>query len=144
MGVTMVETLVAVLLMSVVVTSVFSLALSSRVAATKTSRKGIAGFYIRRAQEKLKPYVTADTTLGVEGPGGTGAAAWRLPEDACAGSYGNCPANCDALDVCTHDVTAMLPGGLTGAPINMRMTYTVTNAGTTGRKKVAFDVSWDQ
>ena len=75
---------------------------------------------------------------------GPNAGTWRLPEDACGGVHGNCPGGCNALDQCTHDVTGMLPPAVTGAPINMRMTYVVTDVGGTGRKRVAFDVSWDQ
>lgn len=146
-GFTLVETVFAVLLISVVVTSIFSLALTSRGASKKTGKRAQALFYSRQAMEKLKAYVTADTTLSI-GP----SSNWKFPGDTCSGCTGS--PNCWALANCTHDISAMLPATCSSsvqicqaAPVSATLKYTVTAvpAGCTGSKcskSVRFSVSW--
>ncbi len=125
-GFSLVETMVAVLLISVVVTSVFSLALTSKATAINTDRRSAALYAITQAREKLKAYVTADKS--VTGP----AASWRMPGDACG---------CYALQPGVHDVTSLLPQEYRDDPDSpMTLSYTVTPSGE--GFKVKFDATW--
>lgn len=142
-GFTLVETLIAVLLISVVVTSVFSLALTAKISSVKTERRASGMFYVRRTTEKLKAYVTADKTAATAVAMGA-PVNWKLPEDSCNSGLGTCPAVCWALDVCTHDVTAMLPAALSAAPINAKLAYTVSSACDSCAKTVTFSYTWDE
>ena len=153
-GFTLVETLVAVLLIAIVVTSVFSLALTSKGASVKTGRREQALFYTRKAMEKLKAYVTGDQDFAAAGPNRARdqSKPWAMPEDACGGCGG--AGQCWALDPnCTHDLTQLLPQKLRDAPVTMTLGYVVTNdpAGcvdrvgpTPCRKQVRFTVNWEQ
>lgn len=141
-GFTLVETLIAVLLISVVVTSVFSLALTSKTSGIKTERRAVGLLYVRRTMEKVKAYVTADTSAAMAATVGA-PANWHMPEDACNGGLGTCSsATCWALEACIHDVTALLPQKLRDPPINAKMTYTVQDVGLA--KKVSFQMTWDE
>ncbi len=142
-GFTLVETLVAILLMAVVVMSVFSIALTSRTAGKKTSRKAIAGIYTKTVEEKLKSYITGDLDSTTSGPN----ADWWIPGDACG--------NCWALAPGAHDMTSILPAVCTpnqpicsGAPANATLTYTVVNQGgcveAGCRKRVEVKLDWTE
>ncbi|MFH2204500.1 MAG: hypothetical protein ABIJ96_15400 [Elusimicrobiota bacterium] len=133
--------MIAVLLIAVVVTSVFSLALTSKISGVRTERRTAALLAIAQAREKIKAYVTDDQNIS--GP----TAKWKIPEDECgpSGNYavGNCPADCYALDVCQHNVTKLLPvRERDDSSIQMRLTYTVTKVG--DGHKVIFNVTWQQ
>ena len=153
-GFTLVETLIAVLLIAIVVTSVFSLALTTKGVSVKSGRREQALFFTRKAMEKLKAYVTGDETFAEAGPNyaRNPGRPWAIPEDACTGCGG--VGQCWALDPnCTHDLTLMLPTKFRSSHINMTLGYTVTNdppgcvdrTGLTAcRKEVRFSVNWDQ
>ncbi|TPW21715.1 MAG: hypothetical protein FD126_411 [Elusimicrobia bacterium] len=130
-GYTLVETLVAVMLISVVVTSVFSLVLTAKMGSRKTGKKAEALFYVQQYRELLKSYVTADTS--VAGPAG----GWNIPGDSCG---------CYALQTgVQHNLTSKLPPSFTAAPVNGQLFYTVTDVPCgTGLpcKSVQFNVSW--
>lgn len=132
-GYTLVETLVAVMLISVVVTSVFSLVLTAKMGSRKTGRKAEALFYVQQYRELLKSYVTADTS--VAGPAG----GWNITGDSCG---------CYALQTgVQHHMTSQLPASFTAAPVNGRLYYEVfdiTGCGAAGAlcKRVEFYVSW--
>jgi prepilin-type N-terminal cleavage/methylation domain-containing protein len=140
-GFSLVETMIATLLISVVVTSVFSLAFTSKVSSIRVDRRSVAIQAITQAREKIKSYVTADKN--VMGPN----AKWKIPEDDCGPTAeyaeGDCPNDCYALDVCTHNVTRMLPTRERDDPkIQMRLTYTVTKSG--DGHKVTFNTKWEE
>jgi len=145
-GFSLVETMIATLLISVVVTSVFSLALTSKVSSIRVDRRSVAIQAITQAREKLKAYVTADKGGAITGPN----ANWRLPEDDCGPTaeyaVGTCPSNCSALDICAHNVTRLLPVRERSAPIKMRLIYTVTKANKADGEghKVIFNSSWEE
>lgn len=153
-GFTLVETLVATLLIAIVVTSVFSLALTSKGASVKTGRREQALFYSRKAMEKLKAYVTGDQDFAAAGPNyaQNPSKPWAIAEDACTGCGGQ--GQCWALDPnCTHDLTLLLPTKLRDAPVTMTLGYVVTNdpvgcvdrtGPTPCRKQVQFSVNWQQ
>lgn len=126
-GYTLVETMIAMLLVAMIVTSVFSMVLTAKVGATKTGTQAKAHFYARQQMEKLKAYVSAD--LSAAGP----TASWRFPGDS-SGTY--------ALQAGNHVVTSNLPSTLQSQ--GWTMSYTVTDAacGTKICKRVQFTVGW--
>ena len=128
-GYTLVETLVAVMLVSVVVTSVFSLVLTARMGTKKTGRRAEAMFLARSYMESLKSFVTADTSQPGPYPG------WVLPGDPCG---------CYALSNGVHNMTGALPASFRNAPVNGQLTYTVSDVacGASTCKSVTFNVSW--
>lgn len=128
-GYTLVETLVAVMLVSVVVTSVFSMVLTAKIGTKKTGRRAEAMYYARQYMEMLKAYVTADTTA--VGP----TAGWVLPGDPCG---------CYALQNGVHTMTTNLPASFTAPPVNGQLSYTVSDVpcGAFTCKSVSFNVSW--
>lgn len=128
-GFSLVETMIAVLLISVVVTSVFSLALTAKVTSVNTDRRSAALLAIAQAREKLKAYVTADRSAGVPSPNSN----WRMKEDITGSGY--------ALSPGEHDVTLLLPEKYRNDPDRpMTLTYTVTNVGE--GQKVEFRAFW--
>lgn len=153
-GFSLVETLIAVLLISVVVTSVFSLALTSKTMAIKSNRRAAALLYSRQVIEKIKAYVTGDSSTDAALAAGA-PADWHIPQDLCNSGEANCSkANCYALEECKHDLTPMLPvdcgpdvGFCSGSPVNGKLTYTVSNVGVCTQgcaKKVQFSITWDE
>lgn len=144
-GFSLVETMIAVLLIAIVVTSVFSLAFTAKVSSIKTARRATALLAIRQAQEKLKAYVTAD--LSIKDPPNSN---WRMPEDVCGPdgvtTEATCSAGCSAFDLCRHNVTLLIPEQFRGPPINMRMYYDVLKDkkdDTDEAPRVVFKVNWD-
>lgn len=127
-GYTLVETLIAMMLISVVVTSVFSLVLTARMGVKKSGKRGQAIFYLRQVMEGLKGFVTADTSA--PGPNN-----WVLPGDTCG---------CYALQAGNHNVTNFLPPSFRAAPTNGQLSYVVTDANCGGQtcKQVSFSISW--
>ena len=131
-GYTLVETMIAMLLISVVVTSVFSLVLTARMTAKKSNRKGQAVLYVRRAMEALRAYVTSDTTMA--GP----TANWHINGDTSAGW---------ALNIGSHDISSWLPAEFCAAdPANCHLTYIVSAlpCGASTCRQVAFTVTWKE
>lgn len=132
-GFTLVETLVGVMLISVVVTSVFSLVLTSKMDIKLTGNREKAIFYVRQVMDALKTYVTADTAQ--PGPNN-----WVLRN-----ATQNDPCNCWALQPGNHNVSWFLPPAFTAAPTNGAMSYTVTDSacGTGTCKQVSFTITWN-
>ncbi|MFH1726726.1 MAG: prepilin-type N-terminal cleavage/methylation domain-containing protein [Elusimicrobiota bacterium] len=130
-GYTLVETMVAILLVSFVVTSVFSVVLTARMGAHKTGVRGQALYFVRQSMERLKAYVSADTSA----PGPT--PNWTYPGDAC---------NCYALAQGVHDITSTLPVSFRGAPRNGTLEYNVSNQACGGQmcQRVEFQIKWDE
>lgn len=133
-GYTLVETLVAVMLISVVVTSVFSLVLTAKMGSRKTGRKAEALFYVQQYRELLKSYVTADTSVAGPTPG------WIIPGDSCG---------CYALQTgVQHNFTLQLPASFQA--VGGQLFYTVTDVNcitiapgvTQCQKSVQFNVGW--
>jgi hypothetical protein len=125
----MVEVMVAMLLTSIMVTSVFSVALTVKTGGSKGERKIKAAAGARQIAAVLKNYVTGDNTNTVIlGPGpGAGAASWSLD-----GVMGNGAAiddtscvNCYALTAGSHTLLNVLPATFEAAPYNARVIYFV-------------------
>lgn len=149
-GYTLVEVMIGILLVAVVVTSVFSLVLTSQTTSKKSGRKAQGQYYMRQAMEQLKAYVTADSGDGIRGPQGVGTVGdpdgpWKFPGDSHPGT---------ALDSSgEHDITSMLPAEFRALfpDDDVKLTYQVTRepAGcdptTPGcRKKAEFQMTWDE
>ena len=124
-GYTLVEVVVAMLLTSIMVTSVFSVALTTKTVTKKGSRKLIAVQTARQLTGMLKNYVTGDfTTAGLDGPGpGTGPNSWSL--DSLVGVNDTSCVNCYALTTGLHTVTGILPKWFEDPPTNAVLTYLV-------------------
>jgi len=132
----MVEVMIGILLVAVIVTSVFSLSLTARITARKSGRRAKGLYYTRQAMEKLKAYVTADTSVTGRLP----AANWRYPGDA-SGTY--------ALANGAHDISSTLPPSFTSQLTGVELKYTVSDhvcrpAGRPQCKKVVFEIRWDE
>jgi Tfp pilus assembly protein PilE len=135
-GYTLVEVMVAMLLTSIMVTSVFSVALTVKTGGSKGERKIKAAAGARQIAAVLKNYVTAET-----GTASTGIAAGTLA-GPCAGATNNWSMSCngvvdtcpDATTTCyalmqgTHTLTGVLGVTFEGAPWNARVTYYVNAA----------------
>lgn len=126
-GYTLVETMIAMLLVAMIVTSVFAMVVTAKTGAKKSESQAKAHFYARQQMEKLKSYVSADLTA----PGPT--TNWVYPGDA-SGAY--------ALAAGNHDVTSNLPATLRSLGWTMSYTITDTTCGTKICKQAEFYVSW--
>jgi len=141
-GFTLVEVMVAMLLTSIMVTSVFSVALTAKTGGGKGEAKIKAGAGARQVAALLKNYVTAETgtvsTSGpnaIEGPCTTATNNWSI---TCNGIVDSCPgggSSCYALAAGTHTLTGVM-GNFEGAP---------TPANPEGRNaRVSYHVDWSQ
>ncbi|MCM2303389.1 MAG: prepilin-type N-terminal cleavage/methylation domain-containing protein [Elusimicrobia bacterium] len=129
-GYTLVEVMVAMLLTSIMVTSVFSVALTVKTGGSKGESKIKAAAGARMVAALLKNYVTAETgtasTAVIPGPCGGAANNWSI---TCNGIVDACPtppggSACYALAQGTHTLTGVM-GAFEGPPWNARVTYFV-------------------
>jgi prepilin-type N-terminal cleavage/methylation domain-containing protein len=127
-GYTLVEVMVAMLLTSIMVTSVFSVALTVKTGGNKGERKIKAAAGARQVAAMLKNYVTGDpnNTL-IPGPG-LGTNKWSMDS---GGVDDTSCSNCYALTSGTHTLTGILPATFEAAPFNARVIYFVDPAGDT-------------
>ncbi len=143
-GTTLVEVLVAILLVAMVTLSVFSVTLTSKRLGGKAERKIAAANAAKRVLERLKNYISADPTAATASyaPGGDWGFRDGSMQDSCYPRY--------ALDpgCVPHDVSSFLPAPLRLPPYNMRMIYTVTADFPPGdpnfRPTVNVRVDWDE
>ena len=122
------------LLTSVMVTSVFSVALTAKTGGAKGERKIKAAAGARQVAAQLRNYITADETASgaFAGPG-VGANSWSMDS---GGVDDTSCANCYALSAGTHTLTGILPAGFEAAPYNARVIYHVTYADTVNGRPV--------
>ena len=127
-GYTLVEVMVAMLLTSIMVTSVFSVALTVKTGGNKGERKIKAAAGARQVAAVLKNFVTGDpTNTMIPGPG-VGSNKWSM--DGGAVDDTSC-SNCYALTSGSHTLTGILPATFEAAPFNARVIYFVDPAGDT-------------
>lgn len=107
------------LLTTIMVTSVFSVALTAKTGGTKGEGKIKAGAGARQVAALLKNYVTAETgtasTTVIEGPCAGATNNWSI---TCNGIVDSCPgggSNCYALAAGTHTLTGVM-GDFEAAP----------------------------
>ncbi len=125
----MVEVMVAMLLTSIMVTSVFSVALTVKTGGSKGERKIKAAAGARQIAAQLKNYVTGDpTNTTILGPGqGAGAASWSM--DSGTVDDTSCM-NCYALTAGSHTLTGVLPASFEASPYNARVIYFISTTDT--------------
>ena len=128
-GYTLVEVMVAMLLTSIMVTSVFSVALTVKTGGSKGERKIKAAAGARQIAAILKNYVTGETgaasTVLIPGPCGAAVNNWSI---TCGTVVDSCPgggSTCYALAQGTHTLTGVLDAAFEAAPYNARVTYFV-------------------
>lgn len=135
-GFTLVEVVVASLLLLVITVPIMSAALGGRSLTARTNRRLAAAGAMRRVSEELKAYVVADASLA-QGPG-SGGDGWALPGDQ---------SGLRALAAGHHELTpsVFLPS-LAGAPYNAVLAYDVAVRQTPQgpQPDVVFDASWSE
>ncbi|MHB2025275.1 MAG: PilW family protein [Elusimicrobiota bacterium] len=130
-GYTLVEVIIALLLTAVIVSAVFSLALTIKAGHVKIDRHLMAQQSSRELTSVLKSYVTADcsaaTINGISAPNGS----WSLTgipgvhsnpvSDSCGSCYALAPGH--------HVLSNYIPSRLSQAPYNGKICYDVNYAG---------------
>jgi len=149
--------MVAMLLTSIMVTSVFSVALTAKTGGGKGEGKIKAGAGARQIASLLKNYVTAETgtasTAIIPGPCGGAANNWSI---TCNGIVDSCPGGgsaCYALAAGTHTLTGVM-GDFENAPThptapgkNARVSYHVDWTNTVNGRpvpQVSITTNWDE
>jgi type II secretory pathway pseudopilin PulG len=160
-GYTLVEVVIAVLLTAVMVTAVFSVALTSKQGGGKADRKLVASQTSKRMTAALRNFVTGcacDATSGVCGADcGLAGFLGPTPRAGVASWYMNDPSNGivdDRGDVWAlaggvHNVTGtgVLPAWFLAGPYSAYITYNVDNSAVmNGRPvpRVTLDVMWTE
>lgn len=133
--------MVAMLLTSIMVTTVFSVALTVKTGGSKGENKLKAAAGARQIAVQLKNYVTGDPTLNagpLRGPG-LGANSWSMTgggvSDTCSSSAVGPPANCYALALGNHNLSGVM-GAFESAPWNARIGYVVAYSDTVNGRPV--------
>lgn len=111
-GYTLVEVMVAMLITAIMVTSVFSVALTVKTGGNKGASKLRAGAMTRQVAAILKNYVTAElgnaSTVTIPGPCAGAVNNWSM---TCNGIIDTCPApggnDCYALAPGTHTLSGV-------------------------------------
>ncbi len=135
-GYTLLEVLIALVIVCVIVVSSFSVTLVSRQNRGRIDRRTAAALATREVAQKLKMFVTADRTLA-HGPD-AGVDGWSLHGDRC---------NCYALADGQHNLDpAVWMPSLAAAPYNGTISYTVATTPTAvgPQPTVTFAVNWSE
>jgi prepilin-type N-terminal cleavage/methylation domain-containing protein len=126
-GYTLVEVVIAMLLVSIMVTSVFSVALTAKQGGGKGVRKLLAAQGAKQVSGVLKNFVTGDeTTTMIAGPGGGNG--WAMSNGVVTAACPGGGTNCYAMASGTHTLTGVLPAWFEAAPYNARVRYFVNNS----------------
>ncbi|MBI4061969.1 MAG: type II secretion system protein [Elusimicrobia bacterium] len=142
-GYTLIEVVVAMLLIGLMSALCMPAFLTGRMADGRAARRAAAADAVHRAAEELKAYVTADIGAGTRGPGTNcsgNANGWCLPGDA-SGSW--------ALD---HNVAHNLTGAPWAALLATwggTLSYSVavpdaTKSSLVQQPTVTFNVAWSE
>lgn len=157
-GYTLVEVVIAMLLTSIMVSSVFSVALSAKQAGGKAERRLAAAQVTKQVTSMLKNYVTGDqnsVTPGLMGPNANnGTNRWSIVDATvtpqicvCSGIPGGCVPSCAAspyaLTPGTWTVSGILPSWLAAAPYNGTLKYYVGNETVSGDPVPQINVTVD-
>ena len=134
------------LLTSIMVTAVFSVALTAKSSGDKGERKLRAAVGARAVSAMLRNYVTADPLeTTILGPGtGAGAASWSMTSGGVvdARPCGTAPRSIYALEAGDHCLTGVLDQDFEDPPYNARVRYNVVYAGSV--PQVAITTTWDE
>lgn len=152
-GYTLVEVVVAMLLVAVMVASVFSVALTAKQGGGKTERRLMAARASKHLTGVLKTFA-ADPSIAVTsataaswGPG-AGTNKWSL-DDGTVDDLGDPPGDpcvdCYALRPGTHTVTGILPSWFEAAPYGAKLRYCVNNSLAVGQgTPVSVTIDWKE
>jgi prepilin-type N-terminal cleavage/methylation domain-containing protein len=122
-GFTLVEVMVAMLMISFMATTVFNVALTVKTGSAKNERKLQALAGARQVASQLKNYVTGDPeSTAIPGPG-MGTNSWSMDGN---GIDDLSCMNCYALTPGNHILTGVLSSEFEAPPYNARVSYTVT------------------
>lgn len=161
-GYTLIEVVIAVFLTAIVVTSVFSVAVSSSASGGKAERKMLAAQAAKSLSSALKDYVTGDSTIsgnGFQGPNSanSGAARWNLhvpgvQTDSNGAVYALSPwpnvgttvHTLTCVAAAPNDTTCFMPRALRRAPYNGSISYTVEVASPNGPPKITINTTWTE
>lgn len=133
-GYTLIEVIIAILLVAMMTPPIMSVALTSRMSTGRSDRRMAAAGAVRALSEQLKAYVTADMTLAA-GPG-SGVNGWILPGDQ---------SGLTALQAGHHDLSAAqwLPALASfGGTISYDVTTRSTPSGPAA--DLTFNVAWNE
>lgn len=133
-GYTLVEVVIAMLLVLIASSAIMGTALTGRQSAGRTVRRAQAAQAVRRVAEALKVYRTANTAVA-PGPGGA-PNGWGLPGDACG---------CAAFQNGAHNLSSAVWAADLAAQ-GGKISYTVTTAATAlgPQPTIAFNVTWTE
>ena len=125
-GYTLVEVVIAMLLTSIMVSSVFSVALTAKQSGGKAERRLMATQVNRQMTGMLRNFVTADNSASsLPGPN-AGVNRWSMDNAAATPPINDTSClNCYALDPGSHTVTGILPSWFAGPPFNATLEYYV-------------------
>ena len=148
-GYSMIEVIVSMLLTAIMVSAVFSIAISNQQGNNRVDRRTIAAQAQRHLTELLAQYVTADPAAAqIAGPSTNvpGAASWRLNgwplgengqviTDSCGACYALAPG--------VHTLTGYLPAWFAGPPYNATISYTIpaNGAGAFDSSNVSYNMA---
>jgi hypothetical protein len=137
--------MVAMLLTSIMVTSVFSVTLTVKTGGSKGERKLKAAAATKQIATQLKNYVTGDPlSTTILGPGtGAGAASWSMDT---GGIDDTSCVNCYALTPGSHTLTGVMPASFEDVPYNARVTYFISTTDTVNGRpvpSVSITTTWD-
>jgi prepilin-type N-terminal cleavage/methylation domain-containing protein len=167
-GFTLIEIMVSMILTAIVVSAVFSIALSTRRAGTKADRRQLATHAEKSVAAALRAFVTGDSTATViQGPNAANSNRWSIDVPNVQQDYVSCSldpttgaltigarqATAFALATGTHCLVCVAAAGADGGcflpkelrvpPFNGYVSYTVSGAAaTTGAPTVAISVQW--
>jgi len=147
-GYTLVEIVVALLLSCVMISAVFTIALTAKQSTGVSERRQAAAQATQALLQNLKAYV-ADPNYVVSGdsdilgpcPAGNARATWSLN---CRGITDSRGSNAWALADGNHGVTGILPPWFVAAPYGATLNYSVSPGGFGGQQRqVSVTVSWN-
>lgn len=130
-GFTLVEVIVSVMITAIAVTAIFSVIASNMVSERKIDTSEEVAMILSTAQEKLKPYVLANTNTSESSPVPDYVA---LPKTM---RYGIC-GDTAPLAKGTHDITCLLPAAATALSGKGSGSTIYQN----GTNKLTYDVSY--
>lgn len=133
-GNTLVEVVIAMLLILIASSAITGTVLTGRQSAGRTVRRAQAAQAVRRVAEALKVYQTADTAVAT-GPGGA-PNGWGLPGDACG---------CAAFQSGLHSLdSAVWAPDLAAQGGGISYTVTTEDTALGPQPTVVFDVTWTE
>lgn len=139
-GSSMVEIVIGILLVGFAVSTVFPVALSSRMALGRSARRKAAVLHVQSLMDRIKMQVAADP-IDLPNGGYLQGPGWQ---DACTGCSSP---NCYALESggnCIHDVTSMLSEGLRDLGGHLMYRVYPEVEGSRVLNRVEVEVDWNE